>query len=253
MRFDTERDLESALFDHWFELRQARRLDAVLPGAATYRASVNGHLFGYRTIDHRIHRQCPLPGAGSGGAVGYADLVEHYWSVRVNGDWGPNLHVNVVELKNETLQVAHIEQLFRYITALRAGLAAAGLHPYQPRDRSSDRCVYVSGALIGPRISEAAAVVDSILAAQWGAEDETPLRVGIIDYHPTEGLRVERFSEYDRFPLLHTDAESPDASAAVRTLFEDTEFFPESPPRTLSPEEVDAIPLRVIRKPDKSE
>jgi len=246
MRFDSEHDLESALFDHWFELRQARRLDEVLPGAATYRAEVNGQAFGYRTVDHRIHRQFPLPGTSPAGGVGYADLVEHYWSVRVKGDWGPNLHVNVVELKNETLQVAHLEQLFRYITALRAGLAAAGLYPYDPRFRSNDRCIFVGGALIGPRMSESAAVVDSILAAQWGAEDETPLRVGIIDYHPTDGLRITRFSEYDRFPLIHTDSESPDAAEAVRSLFDDTEFFPNPPARVLSADQLAEIPLRVL-------
>jgi len=77
MRYDSEHDLESALFDHWFELREKGRLNSVLQGSASWRRVVNGHVFGYTTLDHQIHRQFPLPGAGPASGTGYADLIEH--------------------------------------------------------------------------------------------------------------------------------------------------------------------------------
>lgn len=135
----------------------------------------------------------------------------------------------MVELKNESLQVIHIEQLFRYITAIRAGLKTIGVYPYHPKDRARNVNVFVCGALIGPKVSDSAAIVDALLATQWDAEDETPLRLGIVKLHPTEGLEVDRFCEYERFPPTHSDAENNQSAEAVTKLFAESKFFPQPP------------------------
>lgn len=205
-RLRSERDLEDMLFAEWRALREAGRLEHSLPRCST-RQWVRGpdDISGYMTVDYRVHRQLRIPGAlGFEGAFGIADFVEQYWSVRTrNGvqdpTWLPSLNINVVELKNETLTVAHCEQVLRYAIALRQAVLMAGRSWFVGETAPAN--VYVRALLLGPGMTRDAEVVNGLgsMLHSPGGDGEIPLRLATFRVSATEGILIDEPTDPERF------------------------------------------------------
>jgi hypothetical protein len=227
MRFDQEKEFEDILFEHWFDFRREGRLDDVLPSAKSYTVtSEDGRVLGYDTREHRVFRQFRVPKAGRSGGDGVIDLLEVYFSVRREGDWGPNLHINVLELKNCRLEVEHLAQLFRYITSIRAGLLSLRMPLWLPGANHRNRSVYVSGALLGPGASEDVLVADSMFHGLWSVfYTQSPIRVGRIHMHPTKGLLVSRHNPNDHFHFLGSGTNKQANARMIQDLMKDSPMW----------------------------
>lgn len=200
MRLRNESDLETALFNHWQELRESGRLDCALPSCRTWERPRGQEMIGYQTLDYKIHRQLRLPGAWGSRKDGIADLVELYWSVRtLNGEqdpsWEPSLNAHVVELKNEPLQMKHVEQLYRYILALRGALVHGGNGLFISKTIERPKIsLNVRGVLIGPHVPESVAIIDAL-----SAHADVPIAVASYVLSATEGLVFKRTGTEERF------------------------------------------------------
>jgi hypothetical protein len=196
MRLKSEAELEHALFDHWLELRSSRRLDSVLPRCTDWEADHRGTRVGYKTLNYSIRRQLRLPGA-HGMGYGIADLVEIYWSVRTkNGkqdpNWRPSLNAHVVELKNARLEMEHVDQLYRYMLALRGALNLGGANSINQPDEKV--FVYVRGLLLGPEMSRSVELVGAL-----ATHADVSLTVATFTLSPVDGIQINRPVDYERF------------------------------------------------------
>jgi hypothetical protein len=199
MRFDDERELKTVLFKHWFDFRAEKRWDEILPRCETFSRSDKEGTWGYRIVNHRLHRQLRIPGAGSGGGEGLADLVETYWRQTLKNDemdpqHPPTLFINVIELKNRPLIMADVEQVVRYMKALESGLRDLGVGADDHTAfRSHEMDVYVYGALVGPGVTPEVGAFKNIVTAIWPEYTNDPLRIGVFSLDPVNGLMIDRF------------------------------------------------------------
>ncbi|WP_433926793.1 hypothetical protein AB3662_28230 [Sorangium cellulosum] len=178
-------ELAETIYSRWLELRAAGAFDEVLPSAKAYRAVNNeGEAFGYDTCEHQVRRRVVIPGSGPIGGDGVVGLVETYFSVRYSNGWGHNLHVHLVEVKNESLQISHFAQLFRDMAAVRHALQVAGVSSKVQARRWLHRRLYVHGALLGPSASGEVLAAEAMLDKLYDHLDngyaQPPIRVGCV-------------------------------------------------------------------------
>jgi hypothetical protein len=197
MRPRTEAELEAELYRSWQQLRETGRLDEMLPRCTRRSWLLNGQRHGYVTLDYKVLRQLRLPSAWGHSGDGIADLVEIYWAVRTLGgvqnlNWAPSLVANVIELKNESLSVSNLEQLYRYTIALRAALHSGAISGLLKQGRPVE--LHVRGLLLGPSVPEAVNIVDALATFV-----EVPISVGRFEFSATDGLLFHRTGGEERF------------------------------------------------------
>jgi hypothetical protein len=187
-------NIAQTVCDHWMELRANGRLDEVLPPARTWKKTYGGHeVHGYDTCEHQVNRRVSIPGSGPNGGNSIADLVETYFSIRYHNGWGHNLHVHVVEIKNETLQLAHFAQLFRHLAGLRIGLQEHRILECHEGEPWRHRHLYIHGALLGPSASADVVMAEAMLDATLNdGSTQSLIRVGYVSVHPITGISIKR-------------------------------------------------------------
>jgi hypothetical protein len=189
-------NIAQTIYDNWRELRAAGRFDDLLPSARAWKSVTDdGHVEGYDTCEYQVNRDISIPGSGPGGGNGVAGLVETYFSIRHHNGWGHNLHVHVVEAKNEELQVSHLAQLFRNMAGVRVGLFESGARASRPKEWRH-RDLYVHGLLLGPVASGdvlmAEAMLDRLYDPLHVGVTHPVVRVGCVSAHKTKGIRIKR-------------------------------------------------------------
>ena len=195
-------DIAKIIHDQWFELRAKGRFDGMLPGARSFRTlTTEGEPWGYETYEHRVRRRVTIPGSGPEGGDGVAGLVETYFSERLKTassiGWGLNLHVHVVEVDNETVQVAHLAQLVRNVAAIRRALNDISV--WENREQGYlHRHAYVHGVLLGRVVSS-----DVLMASALSERDPClycpKISVGCVSVHRTKGVIVERMEPRGKY------------------------------------------------------
>jgi hypothetical protein len=206
---DGAMDLAEFIYEHWFDLRAKDVLRDVLPSARAYKSiDPDGGVDGYDTCDHRIHRRVSIPGSGPTGGNGVVGLVETYFSVRHHNGWGHNLHVHLIEAKNEPLQVAHLAQLFRCMAGIRAAfdqmnISRGGVFTHTWRHRH----LYVHGALLGPSASSDVLMAEAMLEHIHNDSDngysQPPLRVGCIASKNNSIVSITRIEPDDNYRVKY--------------------------------------------------
>ncbi|WP_437281301.1 hypothetical protein WME90_12280 [Sorangium sp. So ce375] len=178
-------ELAETIYGRWLELRAADVFDEVLPRAKAYRSVTSeGEVFGYDTCEHQVRRRVVIPGSGPVGGDSVVGLVETYFAVRHSNGWGHNLHVHLVEVKDESLQLSHFAQLFRDMAALRNALQVVGVSSGVQARKWLHRNLYVHGALLGPSASGEVLVTEAMLDKLYDHLDngytQPPIRVGCV-------------------------------------------------------------------------
>lgn len=219
-------NIAQTIYDNWRKLRAEGRLDEVLPSARAWRSvTEDGSISGYDTCEHEVNRHVSIPGSGPSGGNGFAGLIETYFTVRHHNGWGHNLHIHVVEVKNDVLQLPHLAQLFRNVAGVRHGLLAnqVSLRRWGWQHHN----VYVHGALLGPAASGDVLMADAMLD---GLDEHKNMGimlpticVGCVSVHPAKGISVKRIepdSNYSSERWHCTDEKdlSPKLKEAVDSL-----------------------------------
>jgi len=210
MHFDSEKELASAIFDNWMLLRKRGHMDEVLPRPKGHRqAGKGGSRRFYEMREHRLLQEHRIPGAGPKGGDGRADAVEVYFSPSPGDESGWDLHINVIELKNEALRLPHMTQLFRYVTGIRAGIEALGMSLWTPSKPSCrPRQVYVSGALLGMAVTDDVLAVEATMTEQSARDFQAGIRVGLLTTHGATSFIAKRSpSPYARMGATATAAQ----------------------------------------------
>lgn len=218
-------DFAEAVYGRWADLRARGCLEDVLPSARAWKSvGQDGQIFGYDTFHHQFRRRVTIPGSGPNGGSGIAGLVESYYSVRHSNGWGHNLHVHVVEVKSETLQVSHLAHLFRCVAGLKLGLKTAGISPRMQAKEWLHRRLYVHGALLGPSASGDVLMAEAMLDALYDHHDnggaQPPIRVGVVSVNPKKEILIKRIEPPRNFfadPLDRAGASDNAAQEAQLT------------------------------------
>ena len=199
----SERDLEDLLFAEWRPLRESGRFSELLPDCRTRQWVTPRGILGYVTAEYRVVRQLVLPGAWGVKGDGRSDLVELYWSIRTldghrDPAWPISFNANVVELKNQTLQPADVEQVFRYSIALRGAILRSSLGD---RIRDNSVTLNVKALLLGPEMSEPVELIEAIAGYEGSG-----LAVARFRLSASGGIALERAQNVERFWNVGIDA-----------------------------------------------
>lgn len=211
------------VFERWADLRNAGRLDSVLPSCRTWSKQLpDGRRRGYFTLDYRVRRDLLLPGAQTAGRKEVVGLVETYWSVRTSGgvqdsSWPPSLNAHVVELWDEPIRAQHVDEVYRYTIALRSALHFGGIGELIAQGSAIN--LNVRGLLLGPSISEPAAILDSL-----AEHNDVPVTVARFGTASTGELEIHRSGREEDFFQVGVAA-AEDLRRVGRQLIERDSLF----------------------------
>jgi hypothetical protein len=133
--------------------------------------------------------------------------------------------VHVVEVENETVQVAHLAQLVRNVAAIRRALNDISVWEEREARGYLHRHVYVHGVLLGRVVSGdvlmASAMIESDLLSS------TPrISVGCVSVHRTKGVLIKRVEPRGKY-FTESDGRGEQAQRTLNELLGPTPLWSE--------------------------